>query len=213
MYIALNNERIIYNFDKGILVRMSGPDESYYVEVKEYLKNDETPYTVESYPISPKKSFCPYFKLPIEFYGDWEILIYKYVPEHGMNRIFSHRFNDYGKLVRFILKTESYEECKLWVKRVQEYVRIHACTPIVETPFDDINKSFITYYNIPYIDVYKTYNIGRFPKDSTDYRTLDPRKKDLIWFGNWKTFWSYQHPRKWTELSSQEIADDILGLS
>jgi hypothetical protein len=34
----------------------------------------------------------------------------------------------------------------------------------------------------------------------------------VIWYGNWKTFWSYQHPRLWKNLSSQQIADDILGL-
>ena len=130
-----------------------------------------------------------------------------------MNKIFVHRFCDYSKLVKFNLKTENYDECKLLVSRVEEYVRIHGCNPIFETPFDDLNKKFINYYNIPSIDAYKTYNIGRFPKDSTDFRTLDHRKKDMIWFGNWKVFWSYQHPRKWNEISSKEIADDILGLS
>lgn len=213
MYIALNNERIIFNFDKGILVKMSGPDSSYYVELREYTKNDEVPYTVESYPISPKGAFCPYFRVPVEFYGDWEISVYRFVENYGMSKIFVHRFNDYGKLVKFQLQTGNYQECKLWVERVKEYIRIHGCNPIVETPFDDLNKEFISYYNIPYIDVYKTYRIGRFPKDSTDFRTLDIRKKEVIWFGNWKTFWSYQHPRKWTEISSQEIVDDILGLS
>lgn len=213
MYIALNNERIILNFDKGIKVKMAGPDEHYYVELKEYVKNDDFAYTVESYPISPKKNLNPLFFVPIEFYGDWEISIYKYVSNIGMNRIFSHRFCDYGKLVKFNLKTENFEECKFWISRVEEYVRIHGCNPIVETSFDDLNKKFINYYNIPSIDVYKTYNIGRFPKDSTDFRTLDHRKKDLIWFGNWKVFWSYQHPRKWSEISSKDIVDDILGLS
>ena len=47
---------------------------------------------------------------------------------------------------------------------------------------------------------------------SNDFKTVDPRKDGLIWYGNWKTFWSYQHPRNWANLSSQEIVDDILGL-
>lgn len=213
MYIAVNNERIVFNFDNGTVVRVSGPDEHYYVEMKEYPRNQDIPLTVESYPISPKKDWCPYFRVPIEFYGDWEILVYKYVRDYGMIKIFTHRFNDYGKLVKFKLNTDNYDECKLWVKRVEEYVRTHGCIPIVETKFDNINKLFLTYYNVPYIDVYKTYNIGRFPKAASDWRNTDPRKQGEIWFGNWKTFWSYQHPRKWTELTSQEIADDILGLS
>ena len=50
-------------------------------------------------------------------------------------------------------------------------------------------------------------------KNSSDWRTIDPRKEGLIWFGNWKTFWSYEHPRCWKQLTSKEIADDILGLN
>ena len=37
MYIALNEERVILNFDKGVKVRVSGPDTHYYVELKEYV--------------------------------------------------------------------------------------------------------------------------------------------------------------------------------
>jgi hypothetical protein len=62
------------------------------------------------------------------------------------------------------------------------------------------------------IDYYKTYNIGRFPKNSHDWRTIDPRQEGVIWYGNWKTFWSYQHPRLHSNLSSKEIIDDILSL-
>ena len=213
MYIALNEERVILNFDKGVKVKVSGPDTHYYVELKEYPKNEEVCYTVESYPVSPRKNFNPYFYVPIEFYGDWEIFIYKFVDKFGLKLIYTHRFCDYGKLVRFNVETYNYKECVDWVSRIEEYVRIHGCTPIISTPFDKINKKYITYYNVPTIDVYKTFNIGRFPKSSSDYRTKDHRKMGQIWFGNWKTFWSYQHPRNWSELTSQEIVDDILGLS
>lgn len=215
MYIALNEERIVLNFDKGIRLRMSGPDLYYLIELREYPKNDDTPLTVESFPINVRDTaaWATHFNVPIEFYGDFEINVFKYVKSYGMNRIFTHRYTDYSKLVRFNLMTDSYEECSLWLGRVKEYTRLHGCIPIVNSKFDEINKSFQTYYNISGIDIYKTYNIGRFPKDSTDFRTLDHRKEGLIWYGTWKTFWSYQHPRKWTELSSQEIVDDILGLS
>jgi len=213
MYIALNEERIILNFDKGVNVRMSGPDSHYYVELKEYPKNEDVCYTLESYVVSPKGDRNPYFRVPIEFYGDWEININKYVDKFGIKLIYSHRFCDYGKLVRFNIETYNYKECELWISRVEEYIRIHGCIPIISTPFERINQNYLTYYNIPTIDVYKTYNIGRFPKDSNDFRTKDHRKMGLLWFGNWKTFWSYQHPRNWSELSSQEIVDDILGLS
>jgi hypothetical protein len=41
---------------------------------------------------------------------------------------------------------------------------------------------------------------------------MDMRMEGYIWFGNFKKFWSYQHPRNWNNLSSQQIIDDILGL-
>lgn len=214
MYTILNDVRIILNFEKGFLVKIGGPDAQYYAEVVEYVKNDNNPKMVESFSIHLDQNTGPnpYFLLPIEFYGDFEFHIYRFTLNHGHQRIFTHRYNDFGKLVKFNLETENYEECLLWSKRVELYSEIHGCIPLVYSKFDDINKSFESYYKISGIDIYKTYRIGRFPKDSTDWRTKDHRKQGTIWFGNWKTFWSYQHPRKWNELTSQEIADDILGL-
>jgi hypothetical protein len=141
-----------------------------------------------------------------------EISISKYISDYGLKKIYTHRFNDYGKLVKFNLVTTDKDECLLWIDRVMEYKRIHGCNTSIYTEFDDINKKYSDYYSTENIDYYKTYNIGRFPKQSTDFKTVDARKEGLIWYGNWKTFWSYQHPRCWKNLSSQEIIDDILGL-
>lgn len=214
MYISLNEERIILNFNPFPVVKISGPDPHYHVEVKEYKKNDDMPLHLESYKISmAPDSYRTHFELPIEFYGDFEVQIFKFVDGFGLQKILIHRFCDFSKLVRFNLVTENYDECLLWADRVRYYSKTHGCIPLVNSKFDDINKSFQSYYNITGIDVYKTYNIGRFPKTSTDFKTLDHRKEGLIWFGNWKTFWSYQHPRNWVNLTSREIVDDILGLS
>ena len=76
----------------------------------------------------------------------------------------------------------------------------------------DIDSESDTRYQTRDITPYKTYRIGRFPKNSTDWKTIDPRKEGLLWFGHWKTVWSYQHPRLWKNLSSEEIVNDILGL-
>ena len=130
----------------------------------------------------------------------------------GLSKIFVHRFNDYGKSVLFNLITKDIEEAQIWVDRIKLYQKIHGCRISINSDFEEINKSFESYYHTNGIDFYKTYNIGRFPKTSSDFRTMDHRKEGLIWYGNWKTFWSYQHPRKWTDLTSQEIVDDILGL-
>lgn len=214
MYFTLNNEKIVLNFNPSITVKIAGPENAYFIEVREYPKNDDQSNYVESYTIGHNERVSRRtFQLPIEFYGDFEISISKFIDNYGLKKIFVHRFCDYGKLVHFNLETNNFNECELWANRVREYSKIHGCIPVVFSSFDEINKSFDTYYNIVGIDPYKTYNIGRFPKQSNDYKTRDHRKEGLIWFGYWKTFWSYQHPRKWTDLSSQEIIDDILGLN
>jgi hypothetical protein len=214
MYTIINNIKIDISFDSGITVYVEGPDKEYYIEVSEYRTNENIPKFVEGYSINvidglPTKRI---FKCPIEFYFDFEITIYKFVDKFGLQKIFSHRYNDFGKLVKFILTPKDYDECVLWYQKIKEYQNIHGCEILLETPFDDINKSVSTYYQTTGISPYKTYNIGRFPKTSYDWKTIEPRKENLIWFGYWKTFWSYQHPRHWKELSSEEIIKDILSL-
>lgn len=213
MYFSLNEERVVLNFNPSPYVKITGPDKLYYVEMREYVDNDDKSLNVDSYKVSSSDTLWrTWFNVPIEFYGEFEISISKYVPNYGIKKIYTHRYNDYGKFVRFNLETDDLDECIFWVERVMEYKKIHGCKPLINTRFDEVNKKFPDYYSIDDIDYYKTYNIGRFPKKSTDFKTLDARQEGLIWYGNWKKFWSYQHPRCWKTLSSQEIIDDILGL-
>jgi hypothetical protein len=213
MYFSLNEERVVLNFNPSPYVKISGPDHLYYIEMREYVDNDDISLSIDGYKVSvTDKGWRNWFNVPIEFYGEFEISISKYIPNYGIKKIYTHRYNDYGKFVRFNLQTDNLDECVLWVERVMEYKKIHGCKPLINTRFDEVNKKFSDYYNINNIDYYKTYNVGRFPKKSTDFKTLDARQEGLIWYGNWKKFWSYQHPRCWKTLSSQEIIDDILGL-
>ena len=209
MFISLNEEKIVMNFTPSPYLRISGPDELYYIELREYPKNDDQSLYVEGRKISGNGGE---FYIPIEFYFDFEISVSKYIPNFGLKKIFTHRFNDYGKQVLFNLDTNDYNECLLWVSRIEEYQKIHGCKIFLNTKFYEINTQYTSYYQVDGIDYYKTYNIGRFPKNSHDWRTIDPRKEGVIWYGNWKTFWSYQHPRLYSNLSSKEIIDDILAL-
>jgi hypothetical protein len=214
MYITLNDEKIVLNFNPYPTLKISGPDPYYLIELREFKKNEDQSLHLESYQISNgiDRGWRQFFDCPIEFYCDYEISIFKYISNYGIKKIFTHRFNDYGKKVLFNLDTDDYDECLLWIDRVNEYQRIHGCKSIINTKFEDLNKKLPNYYLTYGIDHYKTYNIGRYPKTSKDYKTVDHRKEGVIWYGNWKTFWSYQHPRLWKNLSSQEIVDDILGL-
>jgi hypothetical protein len=214
MLLQINNVQILLNFNNGISVRIIGPDKYYYVEVLEYKKNQDLPVIVESYHITNDKSLSQpsEFKLPIKFYFDFEIQIYKVVLNQGLKKIYTHRFNEFGKVIKFNLKTKDYNEAIYWLGYINNYCRLNSCLKIIKSDFSEINHQTNKLFLGKEVESYKTYDIGRFPKSSNDWRTIDPRKEGMIWFGNWKTFWSYEHPRCWTNLTSEEIIKDILGL-
>jgi hypothetical protein len=213
MYFQLGDEKIVMDFNNGITVRVGGPDLTYFVECVEHRGIDHQPVTLEGYHITSNCDW-PYkeFKIPIEFYLDFEIKIYKFDPQYGLKLIFNHRYNDYDQVVRFILDTDNLEEAELWLKKVKEYQRKNYCKAQIFSKFEEIEKESDSRFQTKNLTPYKTYKLGRFPKNSSDWKTVDPRKEGLLWFGYWKTVWSYQHPRLWKNLSSEEIANDILGL-
>lgn len=212
MYTQINNEKIRLNFHEGIKVYVEGPENYYLVEINEYKKNSDSPVFVDSYHITTKEGlgYSRFYSLPIEFFFDFEINVYKFTDDVGLTKIFSHRYNDRGKLLKFVLDTKSHDEAMLWTKKISEFQKRRGCDIVLETKFENLSNFFNTKYLTKSLDYYKIYRIGRFPKASTDWRTLDPRKEGMIWYGYWKTFWSYQHPRNWNGLTSQEIIDDIL---
>lgn len=212
MYTQINNEKIKLNFHEGIKVFVEGPEIYYLVEINEYKKNSDSPVFVDSYHITTKEGFgySNFYHLPIEFFFDFEVNIYKFSDDFGLTKIFSHRYNDRGQLIKFILDTNSFDEGKLWVNEIAKFQKQRGCNIVLETQFEQLSNHFNTKYLTKSLDFYKIYRIGRFPKSSNDWRTRDPRKEGYIWYGYGKTFWSYQHPRNWNGLSSQEIINDIL---
>jgi hypothetical protein len=213
MYFQLGNEKIVMDFNEGITVKVGGPDLSYYIECVEYKGIDTFPFHIQGHNIGVNCDWPErFFKVPIEFYFDFEINVYKFNKEYGLQKFYTHRYNDYSQLVRFIIDTTSIDEAYIWLKKIGEYQSKHSCKIQIFSDFDEINEYSDTKFATRNLSPYKTYRLGRFPKKSNDWKSTEPRKHGLIWYGNWKTFWSYQHPRLFTNLSSEEIANDILGL-
>lgn len=213
MHITVNNEQIEITFNPYIYVNVSGTEHYYYVEVREYVKDNPESRIVEAFQFNGNSDFLKDYNFYFfgEFYGDYEISVYKFVKNIGLQKIYNHRYNDCGKLVQFNVVTENIEDAKVWVNSINEYQKKHGCVVKVTSKFEEINN---LYNDVKDSSPYKTYNIGRFPKTSTDFKSIcETRKHGNLWFGNWKVFWSYQHPRNWKELSAKEIADDILGLN
>jgi len=213
MYITVNKEQIDIRLNPYIYVNVLGPDPLYYVELREYINNEEESRLIEGHHFNKNGDYVQSLNFSFfgEFYGDYEISVYKFVKNVGLQKIHTHRYNDCGKLVEFYLETNSIDDANTWVESILEYQKKHGCIVKLNSSFDELNNRFEYDLTLP---IYKTYNIGRFEKTSTDYKTLgETRKHGNIWFGNWKVFWSYQHPRNWKVLSAKNISDDILGLS
>ena len=214
MFTKIDNVKISYNFNNGIEVYVDGPDNFYYVEVREYPKNSDQSKLIQGYHITSKNilKHKTFFRCDIKFYFDFEILIYRLDISNGLTLMWNHRYNDRDRLVKFKLITNNREEASMWASKVLKYSKIRGCRPIIESDFDDINRMASTFFSIEGVDTYKTYSIGRLAKSSNDWKTVDDRFKGVLFFGNWKSFWSYEHPRSWNFLNSLEIVDDILGL-
>lgn len=214
MFIETTNEKILLSFNPYPYLEVFGKEKMYYVELREFVKNETTSRLVESFEITNDVNSDwdeMNFRCFIEFFMDFEISIYKFVDKHGLIRIFSHRFTENGQSILFNLHSKNEEDCKIWSERILEYKKIKSCHISINSIFEDINKLSDFEYDKDN-EYYKTYNIGRFPKTSLDFRSIDERSEGSIWMGNWKKFWSYQHPRFWIDLSPKEIIDDILGL-
>lgn len=215
MYIDLGIEKIYLDFNPYPNIKVFGPSKYYYVELREYTKNDSNSRLLESYEITTDQSemWHDTFKCFIEFYCDFEFSVYKFIDGHGLKRIFTHRYSDYLQNVKFNLHSINENECNLWAQKISLYKNINQCFVSLNSNFEYLNKNFDISPKDKDIEFYKTYNIGWFPKTSTDFRSNDERMEGFVWLGNWKKFWSYQHPRLWKGLSSEQIIDDILGFS
>jgi hypothetical protein len=216
MFTKIDDITIQMDFNNGIKVHVKGPDLFYYVEIYEYEKNSNVPKYLEGHQIHSipmdEAPFWKQFKFDARFYMDFEIRISRVDRNEGIQLVHTHRYNDRGRYVKFEIINKNKEETELWVDRINKYCEIHKCIPVIKTDFTDINHRNKNFFLTDGIEYYRTYKIGRFPKASKDFKTMDPRKKGFLWFGFWKIFWSYEHPRNWKILNSQEVVDDILGL-
>lgn len=214
MYTSVNKDLIYYDFNPFVRVKIYGDEPQYLVELFEYKKNHSSPLLIVNYPVRPERlKNVRDFLCPIEYYYDFEIKVSKYIPNVGIQKIFNHRYNDMGKLVRFNLHTDDVKEAIIWYNRIIHYQKIHQCEIFIDSKFSEVRQLNKMKYNVEGLNFYKTFNIGRFPKSSDDFKTKHTSEHNQIRLNYWKSFWSYEHPRNWKNLTSKEIVDDILGLS
>ena len=70
MYITLNDEKIVLNFNPYPTLKISGPDPYYLIELREFKKNEDQSLFVEGFHLDKINNV---FTIPIDFYYDFEI--------------------------------------------------------------------------------------------------------------------------------------------
>jgi hypothetical protein len=110
------------DFNEGIKVWVNGPDLFYFVEVLEYEKGCGEAKYLEGHQIhsvpTDDAPFWKMFKYDARFYSDFEIRIYRCDDNEGMLLVYSHRYNDMGKYVKFEITNKNKQETELWVERI-----------------------------------------------------------------------------------------------
>ena len=92
MYITLNDEKIVLNFNPYPTLKISGPDPYYLIELREFKKNEDQSLHIESYQISNgtgkwwKQFFdCPKMELKITEKLEKKIINIPSSPMYGLN--------------------------------------------------------------------------------------------------------------------------------
>ncbi len=86
MHITVNNEQIEITFNPNIYVNVLGPEHFYYVEVREYVKDNPESKLVEAFHFNRNANFVKDYNFYFfgEFYGDYEISVFKFVILHAL---------------------------------------------------------------------------------------------------------------------------------
>ena len=183
---------------------------TYLIEIYEYRKGVKELITDFKLPTN---NYMNYLR---EWYGDYQIEIYKWSEDIGLSKIFEHRYNDERKKVLVNLETTQMSEALVWFNKALEYKELHNCSLFIKSNFkkdiEDLDKTITMVDDILENDYYAIYHIGKYDTDyewnikftETDYKCI--LAKNL-------TYCSYRNPRDWHRLSLDDIAGDILGLN
>ena len=172
-------------------------------------------------------------------YAKWYVEVKMWNPDYGFIVVDSHTYNDCGKDVLISLHSKDYDDIYTWMLVGLKYKEIHRCNVHFSVEDETISKKLQAEFGIfpvpwdnrkPYgkNSPYAKFDIGRFdPHRNTNHYMyeLDGDKETKILnpypdaypsgvrlvTGN--MMFSYKNPRDWTNLTTEQVAEDILGLS
>lgn len=200
----LDPNSIHINFHNGINLYFSEPqDQPIMIQVMEYYNGGLNPMHLNGYNMVTTVS--PYFRYFRSWYGEYLVNVWDWNSRKGPIKVFSHQYSEYLKPVLFLLEPQYPNDYKDWKSVIDDYVSQKKCKPTIKIIGDDYNSD----------DFYRIYTIKRHNRDSF-YELWSAKKvqfHERIQDGNWREFWSYEHPRNWENLSARDIARDILGMN
>jgi hypothetical protein len=178
---------------------------------------------------------CWYGSQMFNFYVDWVMSTSVWDKDQGFRLTSYHQYNDYNKHVQINLHTDDWEEMCDWIEVAFKYKKIHYCHLHFSISNKDLQIKAQKTFGISFmdwgeemIDVYSTYEIGKFDPDDESlhtfkylqdeeqveipnpYPTENPPGKRFV---ETNLSFSCNNPRDWTKMNSKDIAKDILGLS
>ena len=116
-----------------------------------------------------------------------------------MVHIESVSYNEVNKNILFRLDTIHSDEFSMWYDIIESEAVVRGFIPTII----HFNESFDT--NL----YYKIYNVGRFVQNGTSEEHGYPNN----FWGLFRYFWSWNQPRDWRYLNSQQIVEDIIGIT
>jgi len=170
------------------------------------------------------------------FYVPWVLTTSTWSPEYGFQVVDYHQYSDYNKDVQIRLHTDDWEQMCTWIKVCFDYKNLHHCQLNFAVSNKELQRRAVREFGISFLDmedemmnVYSTYDIGRFeqPRDAGHILSVLDDNQEQIDIPNpypeaypaGKRFvetnmvYSGLNPRDPNNLSDEDVAKDILGLS
>lgn len=215
MYITTKDGiKIEWTYNPRPTVKVSGGNEGevYLVQIFEYYKNNSVPFFLESYLVENGNSF----QYNVSYFGKFELRVIRFDEKYGHTEIFRDVYDDLGQKVKFVLKTQSFDEETDFYNVVSKYITQSKCVPTIVSSLENTTRfQYQADTDIDYTvdfdnEYYKTYYIGRNEFNGDNLYEHRWRK---VSYGNWRLFWSQNNPREYHNLTSTQIVEDLLGFT
>jgi autotransporter strand-loop-strand O-heptosyltransferase len=206
---------IKYSFNNGPRIDIIDGDlDLYSTQLFEYVNG--LLYAVTSFE-QGNNTFVKHMR---QWYTDWEIRVYGWTEQNGLELKGRHRFNLTDKNVKINIDSDNIVDAKIWLNYVIEFKNKYNCVVYINSKFNDRLFKFVKntsdihkYDPSQIIDFYATYDIGRY----------DLKKYGVDIWGNFehyngnikeghRVYKSFKNPSDWSNLPTGQIATDILGL-